>query len=518
MIVNKKFDRLKQWGRERMGGEVRTDTSDNVKALEAEMQLRHEGMEKLSRSANAYMKSISKREQGEEKEKQLPVAYFGSAMISHAEDFEPDSEFGQCLSSLGRANERIARMQETYCANAAGSWLESLERSLVQMKEYQSARKKLDQRRLAYDTAAQKIQKSKKEDFRMEEELRSQKAKFEESNEDVYRRMLDIKEAEEDSVCDLTSFLDAELMYYDRCREVLLQLKHEWPGRQITRATRGEDSVDGNGSKARQGAATGSRTSSISERYSTSGDEPLQPPRSTMTSWISSGQSSPRREHPDFDLPTRPTLGRSVSGFEGLTHSMNPDHHTITMPRLSRVPTEPSHLLGGRSGLRVTKRDSLASTSDLFNDDQSDFSDQSYRESRNRATSLHESTKRGPPPPPPSRAKKPPPPPPLKRSALSTSERAVRVSNVLRCCASRPASTRWLSIGIITTPPDPPRAAIGTSLYTTAERVPRPSFAPAILFAPCSLSLFTPPCLPAHPTLRSRPRPRASDHRPSPAE
>lgn len=157
------------------------------------------------------------------------MAYFGSSMVSHGEDFEPDSEFGQCLSSLGRANERIARIQETYCANAASSWLESLERSLVQMKEYQSSRKKLDQRRLAYDTAAQKMQKSKKEDFRMEEELRSQKAKFEENSEDVYRRMLDIKEAEVDSVCDLTSFLEAELTYHDRCREVLVQLKRDWP-------------------------------------------------------------------------------------------------------------------------------------------------------------------------------------------------------------------------------------------------------------------------------------------------
>ena len=44
MIVNKKFDRLKQWGRERMGGEVKTDTSDEFKGLMSEMQLRHEGM------------------------------------------------------------------------------------------------------------------------------------------------------------------------------------------------------------------------------------------------------------------------------------------------------------------------------------------------------------------------------------------------------------------------------------------------------------------------------------------
>lgn len=187
------------------------------------------GMEKLKKSADIYVQHTAKREKYQDKEQQLPIGYFGSTMVAHGDDFEPDSEFGQCLSSLGRANERIARMQETYCANATSSWLESLERSLVQMKEFQRARKQLDSRRLAYDTASVKMQKSKKEDFRMEEELRNQKMKYEESSEDVYRRMIDIKEAEVESVQDLTSFLEAELTYYDRCREVLMQLKRDWP-------------------------------------------------------------------------------------------------------------------------------------------------------------------------------------------------------------------------------------------------------------------------------------------------
>jgi hypothetical protein len=73
------------------------------------------------------------------------------------------------------------------------------------------------------------MQKAKKEDFRVEEELRSQKAKYEESSEDVYRRMEDIKAAEVDSVADLTAFLEAELSYYDNCREVLTKLKRNWP-------------------------------------------------------------------------------------------------------------------------------------------------------------------------------------------------------------------------------------------------------------------------------------------------
>lgn len=37
------------------------------------------------------------------------------------------------------------------------------------------------------------MQKAKKEDFRVEEELRAQKAKYEETSEDVYRRMQDVR-------------------------------------------------------------------------------------------------------------------------------------------------------------------------------------------------------------------------------------------------------------------------------------------------------------------------------------
>jgi hypothetical protein len=73
------------------------------------------------------------------------------------------------------------------------------------------------------------LQKAKKEDFRVEEEFRTQKAKYEETNEDVYRRMQDIKDSEAESISDLTSFLEAELSFHERCREVLLQLKNDWP-------------------------------------------------------------------------------------------------------------------------------------------------------------------------------------------------------------------------------------------------------------------------------------------------
>lgn len=55
-------------------------------------------MDKMQRSMTLYVKSLSKRAEGDDREKSLPGGHLGSAMVTHGEDFEPDSEFGNCLS------------------------------------------------------------------------------------------------------------------------------------------------------------------------------------------------------------------------------------------------------------------------------------------------------------------------------------------------------------------------------------------------------------------------------------
>lgn len=58
-------------------------------------------MDRLQKSMNTYMKSLSRRgETFEDKEKGLPVSYLGRTMIAHGEDFESDSEFGNCLIGM----------------------------------------------------------------------------------------------------------------------------------------------------------------------------------------------------------------------------------------------------------------------------------------------------------------------------------------------------------------------------------------------------------------------------------
>jgi hypothetical protein len=439
MNINKKLDRVKQWAGEKMGQEARTNVSDEFKALEMEMTLRHEGMEKLHKSMTTYVKSLSRREEVEDREKVLPVGYLGQTMIHHGEDFEPDSEFGNCLISMGRTNERIARSQESYVANATTGWLESLERSLAMMKEYQAARKKLENRRLAYDASLSKMQKAKKEDFRVEEELRSQKAKYEESSEDVLRRMQDIKEAEAESVADLGAFLDSELEHYDRCRDELLRLKRDWPAGQTSSPQRDNHRRSNPRSRSNTAHSYAERYTSYDEPPPMPEPEPVRPSIRSTGRVASSSRLDRQDEYSQAESPQRPTYSRS-STFQGPT-TIHRESTPVNGMRKASVPQDPGSL---RAQLRPANRINTNGGTDVFGDPSDDSTlnsaspDRSYGErsvspatsqgsvasrtaSYTTLTNSNVNGRKGPPPPPPSRAKKPaPPPPPMKRADISS--------------------------------------------------------------------------------------------------
>ncbi|KAK8124018.1 hypothetical protein PG999_003936 [Apiospora kogelbergensis] len=473
MGITKKFDRAFQWAGEKMGQEAKTAMTDDFKNLETEMALRHDGMDRLHKSMNVYSKSISKRcESAEDKEKGLPVSYMGRTMMAHGEDFDPDSEFGNCLIVMGRANEQIAGIQENYSAQATSYWLESLERNLAMMKEYQAARKKLENRRLAYDASTTKVQKAKREDFRLEDELRAAKAKYEESSEDVFRRMQDIKEVETETVNDLTNFLDAELEYHERCAEELRRARQGWPAGAASVPTirggrdaefglsRRPSSVSQSQSRSRSNTAQsqGDRVERWASRQDVYEEEEPQPEpvrmpirsnRSERANSYLSTTSTPRAETP---VSPRPGIARAStygSNYEPPSHnSVSPSRGSPTSyrkppspPTLARPATlpAPQNIGSLRGNLRPVSRISTTnSNGDVFGDDYDGSAHSSsvgggspeYDRSESPATSygslsrttsnvampgMTGAAKKAPPPPPPSRAKKPPPPVPAKR-------------------------------------------------------------------------------------------------------
>ena len=401
------------------------------------------GMERLQRSMTAYVKWVGRRgETFEDREKGLPVSYLGRTMISHGEDFEADSEFGNCLTSLGRANERLASAQERYVADATSTWLESLERSLAMMKEYQAARKKLENRRLAYDASISKMQKTKRDDFRVEEELRATRAKYEESNEDVYRRMQDVKESESESIRDLTSFLDCELEYHERCAEELRRVKRAWPGAATAAAASSGALSTGYGARSRSNTArsfnTMERTPSYGNTPSKTGHgrdyadeepEPLPvrvPIRSRANSRTNLGSHSPpekpMRPIPDRNNSLQPPVERPRYGGSGTsTPTSSYSNSNSANPAAAAVASL-------RGGLRPVGRIQTNGSNGNGHDDADDTtsggsgSPEYGERSASPATSydsLSRSTSnlaaRKPPPPPPNRSKKPPPPPAPRR-------------------------------------------------------------------------------------------------------
>lgn len=62
------------------------------------------GVDRIHKSMTSYVKAISKRNEGDDKEKTLPIGHLGSSMVAHGEDFDGNSEYGQCLISKSRAS------------------------------------------------------------------------------------------------------------------------------------------------------------------------------------------------------------------------------------------------------------------------------------------------------------------------------------------------------------------------------------------------------------------------------
>jgi len=420
-----------------MGGEAKTATSDEFKSLETEMNLRQDGMEKLHHTMSTYVKSMSQRKEGDDKEKMLPVDVLAQAMIAHGEEFEPDSLFGNCLIMMGQANEKVARVQDSYVAAASETWLESMERSLTQMKEYQAARRKLESRRLAYDATLSKMQKQKKEDFRVEEELRSQRVKYEESSEDVYRRMGDIQESEAESMADLGAFLDAELEYYDRCRDILVNLRQQWPAGQSLTKTRSRSRSTtahsfGNGVREESPPPVPVERPAIRSRTGLEdrSTDRLNDRAPTNGFRMPTPDASDRLNKPVFNRThTSPSLA-----FEGPTTSermgrARSDQGIVPPPLPRNKPVNQDSYISENESVYSSPESRRGS---LFDRSQSPARSIgspagsraiSRSSSNNTLSNMYDANSaRKQPPPPPASRKKPPPPPPMKKSSLSSQQ------------------------------------------------------------------------------------------------
>ena len=256
--------------------------------------------------------------------------------------------------------------------------------------------------------------------------------------------MQDIKEAEGESIRDLTNFLDAELDYHERCAEELRRTRQEWAaGRgQTNGGSRSERSLSRRPTRSRSNTAHSfSERNDRTEHWATrqgvyEEDEPTpEPVRAPIRSGRYGGSGAATPE------PARPTIGRSSTYGVGSDPSCGrqssyrepPPPPPESLQRAKTTLPPPSNVGNLRNNLRPVNRVSTngSSSQDVFGDGydtNASSGSPDYERSESPATSygsLSRTTSnngltamtngRKAPPPPPSRAKKPPPPIPAKR-------------------------------------------------------------------------------------------------------
>lgn len=245
-----------------------------------------------------------------------------------------------------------------------------------------------------------KIQKAKKDDIRLEEEMRVNKTKFDDSTEDVFQRMQDIREAEQDTTAALTSFLDAELEYHERAANELRRIRKSWAAGADSSYASSQgpdlDRIYSNMSIRSQPAGQAVRNTVINEEY----EGAHSPPVARLARTMSTREPPPPPPPP---ASTRPPIMRSAT-FD----ARNPPVIRARAASNSFTRNPPPSVAESRS-------------EDIF-DDNSIYSGDNTPSWGERSVSPATSygsfhvnqaapeVKKAPPPPV-NRAKKPPPPP-----------------------------------------------------------------------------------------------------------
>lgn len=237
-MASKQLGKLRQWAGEKISSRDKSVVADEFKELEHDIELRKQGISRLQAAAQMYRHVLSKKKAlpvSGESDKLMPVDALGIVMVGHGEEFGEDSTFGSSLVKLGRAQCKMAMLQEAFALTLNDTFLSSCERFLQDIKDYEHQRKKLESRRSSYDAAISKLEKiknSKKEKERerreAEDELQRCRLQFEETSEDVRSRMHGIQENETQQLHELTTFLDVQFNFAKQCVEVLQDVKANW--------------------------------------------------------------------------------------------------------------------------------------------------------------------------------------------------------------------------------------------------------------------------------------------------
>ncbi|KAI8057294.1 hypothetical protein BDF22DRAFT_670612 [Syncephalis plumigaleata] len=187
----KNLTRFRQWTGERLGMSSKTETSEEFRKLEQEIDAKRDFVDNITPVSEAYMNTLTKRTKSD---KNLIMESLGVTMSTLGSQLN-DSEYGKSLVKTG---------QLQYSVKLKGGFMNSLERAKEELKDIRLV-----------------VQKSKKERPELEEDMRAAQTRYEEVMADTHNKMVSISELEEVQHRDLIGFVEAQIEYFRKGLEVM---------------------------------------------------------------------------------------------------------------------------------------------------------------------------------------------------------------------------------------------------------------------------------------------------------
>jgi hypothetical protein len=221
--LSKQFNKLNQLVGEKFNNAAKHELDEEFKNLETQTELKRYGEDLIFYAMNTYMKTLEKKGESNDKQKRLAVESLGNAMITFGSDLDPSSQYGQVLIKMGEAQERLGFIQQEFVSTVKVS-ITKKEEHMQELKQYRHLKGKMVNRRLDYDGLLNKLQKSTKENHKLDEQMRTAQDKYEEIVSEMRQVMTNINAREERHIKELIEFLDAQKEYHQKSLDTLNSL------------------------------------------------------------------------------------------------------------------------------------------------------------------------------------------------------------------------------------------------------------------------------------------------------
>ncbi|KAG4098485.1 hypothetical protein H8356DRAFT_991039 [Neocallimastix lanati (nom. inval.)] len=219
----RKIQQLKQWTNEKVGRSKKPAIDEELQQLITETDLHRQYFEKLQKVLGDYIHIYDKKIDFQGEKKTLPVNAIGLLTVNFGSSYSADSALGKALLKFGKAHTKLSEYQADFVSRTRKGFEIYLNSLAIEMKSYSQLKKKYDHRRLDLDDIQERVKKSSKEKPQLVQELRVQEDKYEETLDELTRKIFNLKNSSNKHIDSLKEFCLSEIEYHRNSVEVLSQ-------------------------------------------------------------------------------------------------------------------------------------------------------------------------------------------------------------------------------------------------------------------------------------------------------